>query len=264
MSVFNRLIEEYNAWYQLEQKEFEMGCYQFEIEQLRQKISDLESENFNLKTCLQPIQQQSSSLILAVQQIESKRNVFGAAVIKNNDHKTNFYTDLQSYNLFLRLFELLHPLIPPSNKTTQLDEFFIVHLKLRLGVPNEDLATRLDVTPPYISTMFHNWLNIMAIELKSLIAWPEEEALQRSIPACFKKLYSSTTCIIDCFEIFIERLSFFQSRVACYSYYKKYNTVKVLIAVTPTGSICFISKAWGGRVSDKVITQESGFLRHIN
>uniref|UniRef100_A0A1X7SVZ4 DDE Tnp4 domain-containing protein n=1 Tax=Amphimedon queenslandica TaxID=400682 RepID=A0A1X7SVZ4_AMPQE len=53
------------------------------------------------------------------------------------------------------------------------------------------------------------------------------------------------------------------SCVACYSNYKKHNTVKVLIAVTPTGSICFISKAWGGCVSDKVITQESGFLRKI-
>ena len=102
------MIEEYNAWYQLEQKEFEMGCYQFEIEQLRQKISDLESENFNLKTCLQAIQQQSSSLILGVQQIESKRNVFGAAVIKNNDHKTNFYTGLQSYNLYFRRLSLTY------------------------------------------------------------------------------------------------------------------------------------------------------------
>ena len=66
VGVDDRLIEEYNAWYQLEQKEFEIGCYQIEIEQLRQKISDLESENFNLKTRLQAIRQQSSSLILAL------------------------------------------------------------------------------------------------------------------------------------------------------------------------------------------------------
>ena len=94
VGVDDSLIEEYNTWYQLEQKEFEIGCYQIEIERLRQKISDLELENFNLKTRLQAIQQQSSSLILAVQQIELKRNVFGAAVIKNNDHNTIFYTGL--------------------------------------------------------------------------------------------------------------------------------------------------------------------------
>jgi len=37
-----------------------------------------------------------------------------------------------------------------------------------------------------------------------------------------------------------------------------------MIAVSPTGSIVFISKAWGGRVSDKQITQECGFLDLID
>ena len=45
--------------------------------------------------------------------------------------------------------------------------------------------------------------------------------------------------------------------------YKKHNTAKAFIAVSPTGSIIFISKAWGGRVTDKTITHECGFLDHI-
>ena len=48
-----------------------------------------------------------------------------------------------------------------------------------------------------------------------------------------------------------------------YSNCKKHNTLKVLIAIAPTGAIIFISKAWTGRVSDKVITQKCGFLNHI-
>ena len=51
--------------------------------------------------------------------------------------------------------------------------------------------------------------------------------------------------------------------MATYSNYKKHNTVKVLIAVSPTGVIVYISNAWGGTVSDKVIIQECGFLDHI-
>lgn len=39
--------------------------------------------------------------------------------------------------------------------------------------------------------------------------------------------------------------------------------MKVLIGIAPTGSICFISEAWGGRVLDKVITQESGILQLV-
>ena len=43
----------------------------------------------------------------------------------------------------------------------------------------------------------------------------------------------------------------------------KNNTIKFLIGITPCGSISFLSKCWGGRVSDKVLTQNSKFLSHI-
>ena len=39
--------------------------------------------------------------------------------------------------------------------------------------------------------------------------------------------------------------------------------IKFLIGITPCGSISFLSECWGGRVSDKVLTQESGFLHLI-
>ena len=39
--------------------------------------------------------------------------------------------------------------------------------------------------------------------------------------------------------------------------------MKFLIATTPSWTISFISKCWGGRVSDKYITQHSDFLHHI-
>ena len=39
--------------------------------------------------------------------------------------------------------------------------------------------------------------------------------------------------------------------------------MKVLIGITPQGSICFTSKAWGGRTSDKYLTEKCGLLNNL-
>lgn len=71
------------------------------------------------------------------------------------------------------------------------------------------------------------------------------------------------TVIIDCFEIFIDRPSNLMARAQTWSSYKHHNTLKFLIGITPQGTVSFISKAWGGRVSDKYLTENSGFLNKI-
>ena len=39
--------------------------------------------------------------------------------------------------------------------------------------------------------------------------------------------------------------------------------MKVLIGITPQGSICFPSKPWGGRTSDKYLTERCGLLNNL-
>ena len=100
----------------------------------------------------------------------------------------------------------------------------------------------------------------MATRLEFLIKWSPKEIVQANMPKIFKETYPLTRCIIDCSEIFIERPLSFTARSKTYSNYKKHNTVKFLIGFSPMGTISFLSRCWGGRVSDKVLTQKSDFL----
>ena len=253
---------------QLQMKEIEIGEIQMENEELLQVNMKLSEENLQLKSQILRFDVCCTNYMYLNKhmQMEKAKNRFGAHSLKNDDRKTCFYTGLPSYKLFEGLFQLLQPLLSKDlsrSRCTLFDELLLVLMKLRLGVPNDDLGYRFNITATAVSSIFHKWINVMSIELKCLTCWPDSVTLHENLPECFRKHYSNVICVIDCFEIFIERPVSFEARAITYSNYKRHNTLKVLIAVTPTGCISFISQAWGGRVSDKEITKKCGFLDYI-
>ena len=178
----------------------------------------------------------------------------------DSDAKVRFYTGLPSYEVLMVVFE--HVSSHVSRKTQNLSrfqEFAMVLIKLRLNVPLQDLAYRFVVSVTTVSRIFSFWMVVMDVRLKFMISWPEREQLRQTMPMCFQYAFGNkVTVVIDCFEAFVERPSNLLARAQTFSTYKHRNTIKVLIGITPQGNISFVSEAWGGRTSDKYLTENCG------
>ncbi|CAC5361533.1 unnamed protein product [Mytilus coruscus] len=106
--------------------------------------------------------------------------------------------------------------------------------------------------------------HVMYIRMKCLILWPEREELQTSMPMEFRKYFGvKVSIIIDCFEVFIDRPSNLLARAETWSNYNHHNTVKYLIGISPQGAVSYLSNKYGGRVSDKHLTEDCGMLQKL-
>ena len=134
-------------------------------------------------------------------------------------------------------------------------------MKLKLGLLNKNLAVCLDISISRMSKIFRSLVPLIAAHMTNVIVWPDHGIIRRHLPQSFKKNFKDCVYIIDCSEIFIERPKIVTVRAQTWSNYKHNNTSKYLIGITPAGAISFLSLGWGGRVSDKQITKESGFFQ---
>lgn len=236
-----------------------------ETKRARAKIEGLRSKYFlysDSETQTPP--HQLSILLAEIEQLKSelKSSRFSFKMLEGNDLKTKFYTGLPSWPVFLYVFTFVSlDLNSRGNHALCLeDQFLLTLVKLHLNLLFEDVAHRFGISLSTASCTFSKWVEILFTRLQFLISWPQREVLLKNMPPAFTQLYPRCVCVIDCSEIFIETPNSFTSRSATYSNYKKHNTIKFLIGITPSGAISFLSRCWGGRVSDKVLTQQSGFL----
>lgn len=123
---------------------------------------------------------------------------------------------------------------------------------------------RFNISLKNTSLIFRDTVKLLAAALRPLIVFYTRGEVTKTLPKCYRKNYPRLRCIIDCSEIFVERPHDLKLQSTTWSDYKHHNTVKFLIAITPQGSLAFVSKLWGGRASDRHIVIHSGFLHHID
>lgn len=181
------------------------------------------------------------------------------------NERVRFYTGLPCFSVLKKTFNHVSPHVTYKSKMlTQFQEFLLVLIRLRLNVFMQDLAYRFETSRRTVNRIFNAWMIVMDARLSPLIHWPDRESLHSTMPQCFQYSFGKrTTVIIDCYEVFIQKPSNYLARAQTFSNYKHHNTIKVLIGITPQGTISFVSQAWGGRTSDKFLTENCGLLQKL-
>jgi len=227
-----------------------------QLEEMKQKITELKRENESLKFTLDNI--------------------------AYTDKKVSFYTGFPSRAALMACFKFLGPAVNEliywnSNiddaaaaceakkkghprSLAPIDEFFLVLVRLRLGLLEQDLADRVGLSCSTISRMFTTWINFLYLKLKEIPLWPPRDVVLANMLKCFRDLYPTTRVIIDATEVYIEKPSLPDLQQMTFSNYKNHNTFKVLVGISPSGSITFVSSLYSGAISDKELTRCSGIL----
>ena len=198
--------------------------------------------------------------------------------VSKDDQLVTFYTGFQNYATLKSCYDYLGPAANNlmywgskekveghgrSNALTSLNEFFLVLVRLRLGLFERDLANHFNIsasTVCRICRICRTWIRFMYLRFKEIPLWPSRDLVNLYMPKCFRELYPTTRVIIDATEIYVETPALPELQQMIFSSYKNDNTYKALIGISPGGAITFVSKLYPGSISDQMLTRKSGLL----
>ncbi len=224
----------------------------------KQKISILERERDHVRSCLSQ----------EVAQAKKNRH-FGFDTIKDNNQKICFYTGFPTFNTLSACYKLLNPeeclredtkRSCKESKIPYMDQFFLTLMRLRLGLFEHDLADRFKISQSSVHRIIKRWVNFMYLRLGSINIWLPPEVIKRTMPESMREKFPNLEWVIDAFEIQTQRPASLMLQSQTYSSYKSRNTVKGLVACTPSGQVGFISQLYTGNISDRELVLRSGFL----
>ena len=266
------------------------GAYQANV--YKNQIVKLIFENKNLKTSYANLKIKSNRLS---SKICSYRKKYESCICKNKltnqlmktDPDCLFYTGLPNLELFEELCDFISPFVHrrwkgkftvnklrrsfkktpkpmgPERKLTTKDEFLLMLMRLRLNLLIKDLSNRFHISKTLASTIYCTWLRASARVLKSVIYVPDLGILNATKPPQFKGI-KELHFIIDATELFIQTPKKHNLQKMTWSNYKHHNTLKILVAVASNSSIIFVSKAYGGAISDKALTKDCQYLDQVS
>lgn len=124
-----------------------------------------------------------------------------------DDTKCRLFSGIPSVPLFMFIVSLVSNLIPDLKSTSIADQVLPTLMKLCLGLKNADPALWFGISSTTLSKIINHCVPVLATHLWFLIHWPLTEKIECNLPKSFKKKYKNCQVIINCSEIFTERLT---------------------------------------------------------
>ncbi|KAJ8942509.1 hypothetical protein NQ314_010062 [Rhamnusium bicolor] len=199
-----------------------------------------------------------------------KINMFRIENLKDKPEIVQFYTGFDNYSHFMFVFNLFgdevnnlkyYPSMQPSrgkHPLTPCNEFYLTLIKLRRNMCNTELSFHFQINKTSVNKYFVTWINYLYCKFKDLNLWVPKETIDETV--MFQRKTNSCTVIIDCTETKIEKPLNPASQQVTYSTYKSANTLKVLVGISNSGCVTFVSDAYGGSISDRELFEKCGII----
>ena len=210
------------------------------------------------------------------QELDRKRNInqFGLGRFMYDDEMIRFYTGFSSSNVLWSFIDVIKPSAEKMRTWSQVqrgrakkpsewiinevfvnmkkqslaieDQLFMWLCKVKLGLFDQDLAGRCNVSISTVSRMVITWSNFLYFTLGCRPLWSSRSQIRKNMPTSFKDSFSNGRVIIDGTEMKVQTPSSLVLHSAFYSSYKSATTFKGLVDITPSGAVSFISKLYSG------------------
>lgn len=184
----------------------------------------------------------------------------------DSDKKLNTFTGLNSFKQ-LEVIEHLVRNVYEEKRVRRLllrERVVLTFMKMKNDLSYVVLSLLFGgVSSNAVKQIFYEMLNILSTVLKPAIRFLNMSTISKYRPIIFQK-FPNVRIILDCTEIPVSKPKCLCCRVKTYSHYKTTQTIKFMVGISPSGLITFVSKAYGGRASDKAIFEQSGILNKLN